>query len=66
MKIYFLLDPESRTDLNEILGKNFLVRDRLVKPICKFVILVTETSSKVQKSRTYDETINDLIYNNRY
>ena len=36
-----------------------------IKPVCKLAKSLTETSSKVHKSKTYDEAIDNLIYRNR-
>ena len=65
MKIHPLCNLKTRTDLGRTLGKN-LLGDKLVRPVYKFVKLVTETSSKVQEPKTYDEAINDLIHENRW
>ena len=38
----------------------------LVKPTYEFAKSVTETSSKEQEPKTYDEAINDPVYTNRW
>lgn len=40
--------------------------DRLISFICKVAKLVTEMSSKVPKFKIYNETINNLIYENKW
>ena len=40
--------------------------ERLVKLAQEFAKLVTKTSSKVQKPKTYNEAINDPIHGNRW
>ena len=64
MRIHPFYDPNSRTDLGETLGKNPL--DRLVKPMQELAKSITETSSKVCETKTYDETINDPINRNKW
>lgn len=54
-----------RTDLGGILGKN-LLSERLVKPMHEFAKSVTETSSKMQESKTYNKAINNPIHRNRW
>lgn len=66
MNIYSLLNLELRTDLGGILSENLHVRDKLVRPICKFTKSVTKTNSKVQESKTYDKAISDLIHGYRW
>lgn len=66
MRIYLLLDPKPRTDLGGILGKNLLVRNRLVRLTYKLARSVTAISSKVQKSKTYNEAISDLLHSNKW
>lgn len=58
-------DLMPRIDLHRTSSKNPL-GDGLVKPARKFAKSVTETGSKVQELKTYDEVINDLIYRNRW
>lgn len=67
MRIYLPYNPKLklRTDLGETIGKNPLGK-RLVRPTYKFAKSVTETSNKVQDSKTYNETINDPIHGNRW
>ena len=64
MRIRPPCDPKPRTDLDETSGKN-LLGDGLVRSAYEFAKSVTETSSKVQEPKTYDEVINDLIHKNR-
>lgn len=64
MKIDLFYDPKPKTDLGGTLDKNRL-GDGLVRPVREFAKSVTETSSKVQEPKTYDETINDPIHGNR-
>ena len=64
MRIYLLFDPKLRTDLDGISGKNSA--DRLVRPVQELAKSVTETSSKVQKPKTYNKAINDSIYGNKW
>lgn len=52
-----------KIDLDRTSGKNFL--DELVKPTQKLAKLVTKTSSKMYKPKTYDEAVNDLINGNK-
>lgn len=66
IKIHPIFDPKLKTNLGEIPGKNFLVKNELVRLTYKFVKLVTETSSKIQKLETYNEATNNLIYRNRW
>lgn len=47
-----------------ISGKNSL-KDILIKPMHRFAKLITTTNSKVQEPNTYNQAINDLIYENR-
>lgn len=56
-------DLKSKTDLGGIVYENFL-EEELVKPIYEFAKSVTETSSKKQEPKTYDQTINGPIYSN--
>lgn len=49
--------------MNEIWDKNPL--KKLVKPRYKFPKSVTETNNKVQKSKTYNKAIFNLIYENK-
>lgn len=59
------LDPKQKIDLGRILGKN-LLRERLKRSMYEFVKSVIEASSNVKESKTYDKTINDPIYDNRW
>lgn len=65
IRINLFYDLKLKTDLGGTLGKN-LLRNRLVRLARKFAKSVTETSSKVQKPKTYDKAINDPIYRNRW
>ena len=59
-----LVIQRPRIDLGRTTGENFL--DGLVRPAdLKFTKSVTETSCKVREPKTYDETFNDPIYENR-
>ena len=63
MRIHPPYNPKSRTDLGGTSGKN--LADGLVRPAQKLAKSVTETSSKVQEPKTYDEAINDPVHWNR-
>ena len=65
MRIDLSHDPKPRIDLGGTSDKNPL-EDGLVRPARKFAKSVTETSSKVQEPKTYNEAINDPIYGNRW
>lgn len=65
MKTQLLQDPEPKTDQGGTLSKKHL-RDRLVKPTYKFAKSVTEINNRVQKPKTYNETISDSIHGNRW
>lgn len=54
-----------RIDLGVISGENSL-GDGLVRLAYKFAKSVTETSSKVCESKTYDEAINDPIHEKKW
>lgn len=58
-----LLKQKPRIDLGGTSGKNSF--DKLVRPTQKLVKLITETSNKVHKFKTYDEIINNQINRNR-
>lgn len=58
-----LLVRKPRPDLDKILGENPL--ERSVRPMWEFAKLLTETSSKLPKPQTYDETINNTIHGNK-
>lgn len=67
MRTENLHDPsvqKPRIDLGKTLGKNSLV-DRVVRPTRKFIKLVIKISSKVREPKTYNETINNLVYGNK-
>ena len=64
MRIYLTFDPKPRIDLGGTSGKN--LADELVRPVQELTKLVTKTSSKVREPKTYDKTINDLIYGNKW
>ena len=64
MRIHPSHNPKSRTNLGEISGKN--PADGLVRPVRELAKSVTETNSKVQEPKTYDETINDPVHGNRW
>lgn len=53
-----------RIDLDKISGKN--PSDGLVKPVREFAKSIIKTNNKVQKPKTYDKVINNLIYGNRW
>lgn len=65
MKIDLFHNLKPKTDLDRTLGKNSL-RDRLVRLVPKFAKLITETSSKMQELKTYNETIKDSFYGNKW
>ena len=54
-----------RIDLGGTSGEN-LPAEGLVRPAREFAKSVTETSSKVQEPKTYDEAINDPVHGNRW
>ena len=56
---------KSKIDIDGTLDINPSTKE-LIKLIKKFAKSVTETSSKVQEAKTYDEIINDLIYKNKW
>lgn len=66
MRIYSLLNLEPKIDLGKTLGKNLLIKVRLVRLICKFAKSVIETSSKIQESKTYNKAISDFIHGNKW
>lgn len=53
-----------KTHLSQTLGKKLFAKE-LVRSLYKFVKLVTKTGSKVQKPKTYNESINNLSYVNK-
>lgn len=65
MKIHFPYNLKLRTNLGEILSKNYLGNE-LVRPTYKFIKVFTITNCKVYKCKTYNKTINNLIYRNRW
>ena len=62
MRIYPPHNLKSRTDLGGRSDKN--LTDRLVRLVREFAKSVIETSSKVQKPKTYDEAINEPVHGN--
>lgn len=54
-----------KLNLGGILGKNSLT-EGLGKSMQEFAKSVTETSSKVRESKTYNETINDYVNKNKW
>ena len=54
-----------RTDLGGTSSKN-PPTEGLVRPVHEFAKSVTETSSKVQELKTYDEAISNSIHGNRW
>lgn len=57
------LTQKLRIDLGEIIGQ--YPWDRLIGPVyTEFAKSVTETKSKVREPKTYDEAINNSIYEN--
>lgn len=52
-------------DVYKISSKN-LLKNGLVKPTSKLIKSITMTSYKIQKSKIYDEAINDLIHENSW
>lgn len=58
-----MLVQRPRINQGRTSGKSLL---RLVRLACKLAKLMTETSSKVRKPKTYDKAINDSIYSNRW
>lgn len=60
MRIHLLPNPKPRIDLGRTFVKNLV--DVLVKPAQELVKSVTETSSKLQEFKTYDQEINYSIY----
>ena len=65
MRIHSPCNSNTRIDLGGILSKN-PIEDGLVRPAYKFAKSVTETNSKVQEPKTYDEAINNPIHGNRW
>lgn len=63
MRIQPFYDPNLKIDLGRTSDKNPL-RIELIRPTHKFTKSVTETSSKVQEFKTYNEGINDPIHEN--
>lgn len=49
---------------SKILGKNSL--ERLVRLAYEFAKSVTKISSKICEFKTYDKTVNNLVYRNRW
>ena len=62
MRIHPFHNLKARIDLGEISGNN--LADRLVMPTREFVKSVTETISKIQEPKTYDEAINHPVHGN--
>lgn len=65
MKIHPLCNSKPKIDLSKILSKKYLGNE-LARPMYKFVKLFTITNCKVYKRKTYNKTINDLIYRNKW
>lgn len=65
METHFPLNPKPKIDLSKTLGKNLLIRDRLISPAYKVLRSITETNSKIQQPQIYDEAINNAIYGKR-
>lgn len=63
MRINLFLNLKLKIDLDETLIKK-LLKNKLVRPTCKFVKLVTKINNKMQELKTYNEAINNLIYKN--
>lgn len=63
MRIHLSHDLKPRTNLDGTTGKNFA--NGLVKPVQELAKSVTETSSKMQEPKTYDEAINNTIHRNK-
>lgn len=63
MRINLFHNLKLRIDLDKTLIKK-LLRNELVRPICKFVKLVTKINNKVQEFKTYNKAINNPIYKN--
>lgn len=57
-----LIQPKSRTDRGKTINKS---PRGLVRPAYQAVESITKPSSKVYKSKTYNEIINDPIHRNR-
>lgn len=64
MKIFIFYDLKLKTDPNRILSKNFIA-NKLIMFIYKFVKSVTKIKSKMQKLKSYNKVINNLIYKNK-
>lgn len=64
IRIYLLHNQKPKIDLGRTIDKNSA--DRLVKPAPEFTKSVTKTISKVQKPKTYDRIINDLVHENKW
>lgn len=65
IRIYFLFDPKLKIDLGKILNKNLLVENRLINSAYKIAKSIIETNSKIQKLKTYNKVINNLIHRSK-
>ena len=66
MRINPLFNPEPKTDLDRILGRNFLLKNRLINLIYKVVKSIIEISYKVQRSKIYNKIVENCIYDYRW
>ena len=58
-----LVQPRPRIDRDGTIDNS---PSGLIKPTHKLAKLVIETNSKVYKPKTYNETVNDPIYRNKW
>ncbi len=63
--IYFIFNLNSKIDLDKVPNKNFLVKDKLIKPVYKVAKSIIKTNSKVQETKTNNKKINNFIYENK-
>lgn len=65
IKIYFFFNPKLRKNLGKISDKNFLIEVELISFMYKTIESFIKTSSKMQKLKFYNETINNPIYRSK-
>lgn len=58
-----LITQRPETNLDKILGQKLL--KGLVRPMSEFVKSVTKTNNKLHNPKTYNEIINNHVYENR-
>ena len=66
MKTRGFLDPQHKPKIDQGGGTSGKSLDGLVRPMHKLAKSLTEINNKVYKPLTYDETINDIVYGNKW